>query len=44
MFFANLARELYDKELSLTIPITTLNQDFTDLLKKYCIVMWPIKD
>ena len=28
----NLARELYDKELSLIIPITTLNQNFTDLL------------
>ena len=27
----NLARELYDKELSLAIPITTLNQNFTDL-------------
>ena len=31
MFLAKLARELYDKELNLTIPITTLKQNFTDL-------------
>ena len=28
----NLARELYDKELSLIIPINTLNQNITHLL------------
>ena len=39
MFLANLARELYDKELNLTIPITTLKQNFTDLINNkivYC--------
>jgi len=43
MFLAKLARELYDKELSLIIPITTLNQDFTDLLNNgvlYCDVAY----
>jgi len=43
MFFANLARELYDKELSLIIPITILNHDFTDLLNNkvlYCDVVY----
>jgi len=41
MFLANLARELYDKELRLIIPIIVLNQDFTDLLNNkvlYCDV------
>jgi len=43
MFLANLARELYDKELSLIIPITTLNQNFTDFLNRkvfYCDVAY----
>ena len=43
MFLVNLARELYNKELSLIIPITTLNQDFTDLLNNkvlYCDVAY----
>ena len=43
MFLENLARELYDKELNLIIPITTLKQDFTDLLNNkvmYCDVTY----
>ena len=43
MFFANLARELYDKELNLIILITTLNQNFTDLINNkivYCDVAY----
>ena len=43
IFLANLARELYDKELYLIIPIITLNQEFTDLLNNkllYCDVFY----
>ena len=42
-FFANLARELNDKELNLIIPIT-LNQDSIELIKNYVIVVWSIKN
>jgi len=31
-FLANSAKELYDKELNLILPIIILNKDFTDLL------------
>ena len=40
---ANLVREFYDKELSLIITITTLNQNFTDLINNkivYCDVAY----
>ena len=43
MFLANLARELYDTELNLNIPITILNEDITDLLNNkvlYCDVAY----
>ena len=43
MILGNLSRELFDREISIIIPITILNHDFTDLLNNkvlYCDVVY----
>jgi len=43
MILGNLSRELFDREISIIIPISVLSQNFTELLNKkvrYCDVAY----